>query len=42
MHTSIDVLILLALSKVEQSAWEKPLIVLGSVPMFFIFYIYMC
>lgn len=35
MHTSIDVLILLALSKVEQSAWEKPLIVLGSVQMFF-------
>ena len=28
-------LILLALSEVEQSAWVKPLIVFGSVPMFF-------
>ncbi|ENV46592.1 hypothetical protein P255_00736 [Acinetobacter brisouii CIP 110357] len=42
MHTSVDVLILLALSKVEQSPWEKPLIVLGSVPMFFyILHLYM-
>lgn len=34
-NTGVGVLILLALSKVEQSAWVKPLIVFGSVPMFF-------
>ncbi len=34
-NTGVGVLILLALSKVEQFAWVKPLIVFGSVPMFF-------